>query len=606
MKGFGRILQYILKYRFYAGLNIIFNLLAILFSLVSLAMIFPFLQILFENEQLVQEKPVWEFSVKTILEYFNYTLSNIIIEYGKPQALLFICILVTIIFFFKNLFRYLALYNLAPIRNGVVKDIRNNLYNKTIHLPLGYYSEEKKGDIISRMTSDVQEVEWGIMSTLEVTFREPVTIITYLGAMLFMSPQLTLFVLLMLLVTGLIVGRIGKSLKKTSTEGQEKMGGLLSIIDETLTGLRVIKAFNAQKLLKEKFQRENHSYFNTVNKMLRRKDLSSPLSEFLGITIVAVVLWFGGNLVLDPDTGLSAEAFITFMVIFSQLIPPAKSFSSAFYNIQKGLASSERIHKILDAPITIKDNENALPKESFEKIIEYKDVQFGYQKEVVLSDINIKIEKGQTIAIVGQSGSGKSTLVDLLPRFYDTNEGAIFIDGENIKNYKLKDLRNLMGVVSQEPILFNDTIYNNITLGLENVTIEKVTEAARIANALPFIEQMENGFETNIGDRGNRLSGGEKQRLTIARAILSDPPILILDEATSSLDTESEKLVQDAISKLMKNRTSLVIAHRLSTIQFADMIYVMQEGRIVEKGNHIGLMSKQNGIYKKLVELQAF
>lgn len=605
MKSFIRIIRLISNYWSDAMMNVVFNLLAIVFSLVSLTMIIPFLRLLFGKEQLLIEKPEFVFSVSGIIDTFNFYLSQFIVHYGKTEALAFICVMVIIVFMIKNFFRYLAVYALAPIRAGIVRDIRSNVFKKTLELPLGYFARERKGDLIARMTTDVQEIEFSIISVLEVTFREPVTIIAYLLAMLFMSPGLTAFVLIMLPLTGLIIGKIGKSLKKVSAQGQAKLGYLLSIIDETLTGLRIIKAFNAENYQTKKFVKENDQLFRLMNGMNRKRELSSPLSEFLGITVVVVVLWFGGRLVLNENSRLAAETFIAFIVIFSQLIPPAKSFASAFYNIQKGIASAERIEKVLDAEITVKEKLNPLPIKSFNKEIEYRNVGFSYEKEMVLDKLNFKIAKGKMIALVGQSGGGKSTLADLLPRFYDPVAGEILIDGINIKEYNLYDLRNLLGIVTQESILFNDTVYNNIAFGTENATEEDVIAAAKIANAHDFVQQMENGYQTFIGDRGGKLSGGQRQRLSIARAILANPPILILDEATSALDSESEKLVQDALYKLMKNRTSIVIAHRLSTIQFADEIIVLQNGKIMEQGNHIGLSAK-NGIYKKLVDLQAF
>lgn len=612
MNHFIRILAYLKKYTFQVLLSVGANLMSILFSLVSLTMIIPFLQLLFDKnitaKTAIPPLPAFQFSVKYFIDVFNHYFLKVIVTYGKIDALLFICLLVAVIFLLKNSFRYASLFFLAPVRNGVVKDIRNELFQKLLSLPLAFYANEKKGDVITRMTSDVQEIEYGIISVLEVTFREPITIVVYLSAMIFMSPELTIFVLGMLLVTGFIVGRIGKSLKRTSIKGQGKLGELMQIIEESISGLRIIKAFTAESFQTEKFEKENTSYFRLMTKMQRRKDLSSPLSEFLGICIVVTVLWFGGKLVLDPTKNLPAESFIGFMLIFSQLIPPAKSFSAAFYNIQKGLASSERIYKILDAENTITEKPDAVKINNFRQSIVLKDVSFAYNnfdEKQILKNINLEVKKGKMIAIVGQSGSGKSTLVNLLPRFYDVQEGEILIDGVNVKDCTLNSLRRLYGVVSQEAILFNDTVFNNISFGLKNVSKEDVIRAAKIANAHDYIMKLENGYDTIIGDRGNKLSGGEKQRLTIARAVLSDPPILILDEATSSLDTESEKLVQDAIYRLMENRTSVVIAHRLSTIQYADEILVMHEGRIVERGNHISLMAK-NGIYNKLVAMQQF
>jgi len=611
MKSFLRILQYVKPYSGYAILNIVFNILSIVFSLFSLLLIIPFLRILFSEELPQITAPVLadEITVSGIKDYlilsFNYTLIDIINHYGKTGALLFVCLLVLSMFFFKNVFRYLALFVLARVRNGVIKDIRTDLYKKILNLPLSYFSQQRKGDIISRMTTDVQDIEWSVMSSLEVTFREPITVIVYLSAMLFISPELTLFVIIMLPLSGLIIGRIGKSLKKTSLKGQEKIGLLSAIIDETLTGIRVIKAFNAEKTQTSKFHSANQGHFRLMTKMLNKRDLSSPLSELLGIMVVIIVLWFGGKMVLSKETGLDAEIFIGFIVIFSQLIPPAKAFSTAYYNIQKGIASSERVEDILDAPIVITDAPDAVAIDGFNKAIEYKNVSFRYEKTPVLNNISQKIEKGKTIALVGPSGGGKSTLADLLPRFYDPVEGEILIDGVNIKSYKINALRNLMGIVTQESILFNDTVFNNIAFGIEHVSEEAVINAAKIANAHDFITQMEEGYQTYIGDRGTKLSGGQRQRITIARAILKNPPILILDEATSALDAESEKLVQDALFNLMKNRTSIVIAHRLATIKHADEIIVIENGQITERGSHKKLMAS-NKTYKKLVELQAF
>jgi len=607
VKQFIRLLRYLIPYRSNVLLNVVFNLLSVVFSLVSIVMLIPFLQLLFGKTPLINEAPTFAFSPNFAISFFEFKLSTIIKESGTTQGLLFICIITAIIFFLKNLFRFLAVYVMSPVRNGVVRDIRNDLYKKILSLPLAYYSKEKKGDLIARMTDDVKEIETSIMNVLEIFFREPVNIIVFLGAMVMMSFQLTIFVFVMLLITGGIIGRIGKKLKRTSAEGQEKLGFLISIIDETLSGLRIIHAFNAGKFKTAQFKEINSSHFKIANRLTLRRELSSPLTEFLAICVVCTVLWFGGRLVLDKQL-LSAETFIGFMVIFSQLIPPAKSFSNAFYNIQKGLASSHRIYEILDAENSIKEIPNPISVKDFHHSIELKNVSFAYnnfdQKEI-LSQVNLKIEKGKMIALVGQSGAGKSTMVDLLPRFYDPQKGEVLIDGENIKNLNLHSLRDLFGIVSQEAILFNDTVYNNIAFGFPGANKEAVKEAAKIANAHDFIMRLENGYETNIGDRGSKLSGGEKQRLTIARAVLKNPPILILDEATSSLDSNSEKLVQEALNKLMKGRTSIVIAHRLSTIQFADEIIVMKNGAIAERGNHIGLMA-HNGIYKQLVELQAF
>ena len=523
-------------------------------------------------------------------------------------ALVFICVIIVVLFLLKNLFRYMAMYFIAPIRNGVVRDLRNKMYDKILWLPLTYFSEERKGDLISRMTADLTNIEWSIMQSLEVIFREPFTIFLFLGTMILWSPQLSIFVLVLLPIAGLIIGQVGKSLRRTSSKGQEKMGVLLSTIEETLSGLRIIKGFNAEKFFTEKFSVMNDEYKNLMVRLYRKRDLSSPLSEFLGAIVLTVVIYFGGKLVLGSDSKLDPAVFIAFIAIFSQLIPPAKAFSEAYANVQRGLASAERINKILDGDITIFDIENAMPVTGFNDCIEYRNVSFAYYKGGTgwaLKDIDLKIEKGKTVALVGQSGSGKTTLADLLPRFYDTDNGSITIDGKDIRNCKLKDVRDLMGIVSQESVLFNDTVLNNIAFGISGASEADVMAAAKIANAHDFIMMMPDGYQTNVGDRGGRMSGGQRQRISIARAILKNPPVLILDEATSALDTESERLVQDAIIHLMKNRTTLVIAHRLSTIQHADEIIVMQKGEIIERGRHPELITK-NGVYKKLYDLQMF
>jgi len=528
-----------------------------------------------------------------------------ILDKGPAATLFFVSILIVLMTFFKTFFKYMAMYFLSPIRNGVVRDIRNSIYTKTLNLPLSYFSDERKGDIISRMTSDVQEIEWSIMSSLEMIFRDPISIIVYLGALFFMSTKLTLFVLVLLPLSGLIIGQLGKKLRKKSFLAQTKMGYLLSIIEETLGGLRIIKAFNAETKIADKFYKENNSYTRVMTSMLRRRDLASPLSEFLGTAVMVVIMWYGSSLVLADKSALTSQEFIGYLMLFYLLIAPVKSFSSAFYNIQKGMASADRIDGILLSKQEIKEKKNAKSIEDFSSSIEYKNVTFSYIKDTVLKDINIKIEKGKKIALVGQSGSGKSTLVDLLPRFYDISKGDILIDGISVKDYKILDLRNLMGNVNQESILFNDTVFNNIAFGVENATQEQVVEAAKVANAHEFIAKMPEAYQTNIGDRGSKLSGGQRQRISIARAVLKNPPIMILDEATSALDTESERLVQDALENLMRNRTSIVIAHRLSTVVNVDEIYVLQDGVIIEKGKHKDLI-KIDGAYKRLYELQSF
>ena len=613
MKKFFGVLRYVKGYWRYAILNISFNLLSIIFSVFSITLLWPFLQILFtEDDSKMQAivrggKSHFGFSTTEVLDAVEYLLAKQTVTVGKMPVLVWICIFIICTIFLKNLTRYLAMYFLSPIRNGVVRDMRNNIFNKTLALPLSFYSEERKGDIMSLMTTDVNEVEWSVMASLEMIFREPLNIVFFLIMMLALSIKLTVISFILLPIVGLLIGRIGKSLKRNSTKGKEKMGIILSVMEETLGGLRIIKGFNAESRISERFRKENNQYTALQTKVLRRVDLASPLSEFLGVSVLVVILYLGGYMVLEEKT-MAGGIFITYLAMFSQLLTPAKAFTQAYYSVQKGLASAERIDKILNADVTIKDAPNPKSITKFEKEIEYKNVSFAYREgEIgwVLNKINLKIEKGKTIALVGQSGSGKTTLADMLPRFYDTTEGEILIDGTEIKQAKIKDVRSLMGIVTQESILFNDTVYNNIAFGIENVTEQQVIEAAKIANAHQFISEMQNGYQTNIGDRGSKMSGGQRQRISIARAVLKNPPILILDEATSALDTESERLVQDALFKLMKNRTSLVIAHRLSTIQFADEIIVMQKGEIIERGTHTSLLA--NSItYKKLYDLQAF
>ena len=605
MKDFFRILKYVKPYLGYAGINIFFNILNIVFSLVSITMIIPFLGLLFSTQEKVYDPAPLGFSASAIKENFYALITNIIDDKGKVEALVFVCVLILVMFFFRNLCRYLALYFLSPIRNGVVCDLRSDLNKKILSLPISFFTEKRKGDITARMTTDLVEIEWSVMSSLEMFFKDPLNIIIFLIALIIISPGLTLFVIVLFPITGFLIALIGKSLKKSSAKGQNKMGELLSIIDENLSGLRIIKAFDAEKIIQQKFEKESANYKNIMTRLLRKKDLSSPMSEFLSTVVMIVVMWFGGKLVLSGNSPLSPEEFIGYIAIFSQLIPPAKSFTSAYYFIQKGSASAARIHEILDTENEIKDAKNAKTISAFKSEIKFEGVTFSYENIQVLKDINLSLKKGDTVALVGQSGSGKSTLVDLISRFYDVKIGEVKIDGENIKNLKIADVRKLMGIVNQESILFNDSIFNNILLGNATATKEEVESAAKVANAHDFILQSENGYDTNIGDSGVKLSGGQKQRLSIARAILKNPPILILDEATSSLDTESEKLVQDALNNLMQSRTSIVIAHRLSTIQHADKIIVLHEGKIVEAGTHNELLAN-NKHYKKLYDLQDF
>lgn len=605
MKNIGKILKFLIPYWRKGLLNVLLNLLSAVFALFSVTMGIPFLGILFGNEPVIQSVDKFEYTLDSITEHFNYYVSQMIEIQGPTRALIFLSLLIITMSFFKNLFHYLAMYYLAPIRNGVVMDIRNQIYDKVMVLPLSYFSETRKGDVIARMTGDVQEIETSVVSSLEMLFRDPFQIVIYLGSLFYMSTSLTLFVMVLLPISGFIIGRLGRTLKQTSLKGQKKMGVLLSIIEETLGGLRIIKAFNAENKMKERFQNTNSLYTRIMVKMQRRRSLASPVSEFLGTMVMIIIMVYGTTLVLAETGDLNSQEFIGYLLLFYLIIAPSKSFSGAMYNIQKGLASVERVQDVLNATNNIKDKPQARTINDFSTSIEYKNVFFGYDHFEVLKDINLVIEKGKTIALVGQSGSGKSTMADLLPRFYDVFQGDIFIDGISLKEYKLKDLRGLMGNVNQDPILFNDSFFNNIAFSVENATEEDVIAAAKVANAHDFIISSKHGYYTRIGDRGSKLSGGQRQRVSIARAVLKNPPIMILDEATSALDTESERLVQDALFKLMKNRTSLVIAHRLSTIQFADEICVLHEGRIVERGKHVDLL-ELNGYYRKLYDMQLF
>lgn len=605
MKKFLRILAFVKPELPYAGLNVLFNLLTIVFSLFSFALLIPFLNLLFGIDDLVTVEPELVFNTKSLLNYLNYQISMVIVSNGKVTALVYICLVLMTSFFLRNLTRFFSMYFMANVRIGAIKGIRNAIYNKLLILPLSFFSKNKKGDIIARVTTDVQEIEFSIMNSLEMMIRDPVTIIAYVAFLLSMSPQLTLFVMIILPITGVIIGQIGKSLRKQSKIGQNKFAGLLSNIEETISGLRIIKAFNAIDYSQKKFTGQNEDFSKLLIWIYRRRDLSSPMSEFLSSVVIIIVLWFGGQMVLADTPTIQAADFITYIVVFSQIIPPAKTFSQGYYNIQKGIASAERVFEVLDAEEIIEEKPDAIPVKRFENSIEYQNVFFKYENEYVLRNINLRIQKGKMIALVGESGGGKSTMVDLLPRFYDVTEGSMLIDGKNIKDLRIDDTRGLMGIVSQESILFNDSIFNNIAFGRKEVTKEEVIHAAKVANAHDFIMESENGYETNIGDRGVKLSGGQRQRLSIARAVLANPPVLILDEATSSLDTESEKLVQNALFNVMKDRTTVVIAHRLSTIQHADEIIVLKKGEIVERGTHDELL-KLEGTYKRLQDLQTF
>ena len=604
MKNFAKILVYALKYKGYAVLNIVFNIFSVIFDLLSMLLFIPFLNLLFTQPETVTIKPTFSFTKEFFQDYFNYTLNSFIQDNDKVYALLLVCVIVGVLFFLKNVTRYLGMYFIGVIRTGVIRDIRHDVYEKLLALPLSFYSEEKKGDIMARITNDVQEIEWSILSSLEMIFREPLTILLSIATMIVINPSLTLFSLILLPISGLVIGWLGKSLKRSSSRAQLQMGLLLSNVEETLSGLRIIKAFNAEKSSQQKFNEINESYNHHSLKMTRKRDLASPMSEFLGSMVMVALVYYGGSLVLNNPAKFSGGEFIGYIIIFGKLIAPVKALTTAYSNVQKGAASADRINMIMHAENNIKEVNNPHVFTTFTDKIEYRNVSFQYGNEPVLRNLNFSFEKGKTIALVGESGGGKSTLADLLPRFYDVTSGELLIDGTNVTQASIKSVRSLMGVVTQESILFNDTVFNNIAFGIE-ATEEQVIEAAKIANAHQFIAELENGYYTNIGDRGGKLSGGQRQRISIARAVLKNPPILILDEATSALDTESEKLVQDALYNLMKNRTSVVIAHRLSTIQHADEILVLVKGEIVERGTHSYLLSK-NGVYKKLSDLQTF
>ncbi|MEA4839671.1 MAG: ABC transporter ATP-binding protein [Bacteroidales bacterium] len=612
MKDFIRLLfRLVPPYKKNVLLNILNNLLSTFFSLFSFAMIIPILQILFKMEKntytVMQSFEGASFGdlVGIIKNNFYVYITQTIETRGAGTTLLLLGGFLVIMTFFKALFMYMASFNMITIRTGVLRDLRNTIFKKITNLPLSFFSEEKKGDILARMSGDVTEVENSVMSSLDLLFKNAIMIIIYFGTMVILSWELTAFVAIMLPFAIFLMGRISKKLKKPSREGQEQWGELLSQIEETLSGLRIIMAFNAQDKIKKRFHNQNEILRRTTRKIAHRQQLAHPMSEFLGTAIIAVVVWFGGSLILSNEASITAPTFIYYLIIFYSIINPAKAFSQAWYSVQKGLASMVRIDKILRAESVIEVPENPKHIKEFSKEIQYKQVCFRYQTEPVLLNIDLTIPKGKTIALVGQSGSGKSTLVDLLPRFYEMNEGIITIDDIDIRDLPISELRSLMGNVNQEAILFNDTFFNNIAFGIENASMDQVIEAAKIANAHDFISATENGYETNIGDRGGKLSGGQRQRISIARAILKNPPILILDEATSALDTESEKLVQEALENLMKNRTTIVIAHRLSTIRNADLICVMHEGRIVERGSHEELIAK-NGAFKRLYDMQTF
>ena len=605
MKSFKKVFRFGKPYKKFIFLNIFFNILYAIFSALSFLSLMPMLEVLFGDSEKTYEKPNFENFLsfgKDFEAWLNF-LVNSFANNDPNKALILVIITIVVLFFLKNLFNYLAMFFITFFRNGILKDLREKLYKKIISLPISYYQAKKKGDVVSRFTSDVIEIQLSFLSILEIIIREPLTIFFTVIAMFLISFKLTVFVLIFIPISGFIISIIGKSLKSTSNVVQKEQGEILSISEETLNGLKIIKGFVAESFFINKFLKTNNKFYNYSNKLINKQNLASPLSEFLGISVIGVLLWFGGKLVL-VDMQLNPAAFLTYMGLAYGVLTPAKSISKASYSIKKGNAAAERVFEILESESEIKEMENPIEKKSFEQEITFRNVSFSYGKEMILDNLSFKIQKGKTIALVGQSGSGKTTLANLIPRFFDVHSGEICIDDINIKHIKKSDLRSLIGFVPQESLLFNDTIKSNIILS-EEIPKNKIIEASKISNSIEFIEKLENKFETNVGSFGGNLSGGQKQRISIARAVLNNPPIMILDEATSSLDSESEKLVQYALENLMKNRTSLIIAHRLSTIQNADMILVMNNGKIVESGKHSELM-EQKGVYSKLIKYQSF
>ena len=598
MKKYSRVFGYLTQYKSSIAWYFISILLSIVFSILSIGMLLPFMQLIFG----VNQEGLPKASTNPVVQFVSRQLDQLIHHGSVYHALGVVCILIIVSIFLKNLFLYLSYRAMGPVKNKIVNHLRVDMYNKVLQLPIGYFTEKRKGDLISRMIYDVSEVEGSVVGTLEGWIKDPLTIVINLGVLYYISPKLTAVILLCIPLMGFVIGRLSRSLKKQSGQVAVKGGETISTIDETLGGLRVIKAFNIEEKLRLKFFKISNDLLRARNRIGFKRDLASPMSEMMGVAIFAGILWFGGSLVLEGHL-LSGALFLTYMGLFYNIIDPAKSISTAFNNMQKGSAAIDRIEEVLKAPVTVDENPGGRKIEIFTESIAFNHVGFLYEDAVILKDINLIVGKGKTVALVGSSGAGKSTLADLVPRFHDVSSGDIRVDGVNIRDYSLHSLRSLISIVTQEPILFNDTIANNIALGMENATREEIEQSAKVANAHDFIMHKENGYDTNIGDRGIKLSGGERQRLTIARAVLKNPPILILDEATSSLDTESERLVQDAINNLMTNRTSIVIAHRLSTIRHADEIIVLQKGEIVERGTHDALIA-QEGFYKRLVDMQ--
>ena len=606
-KNLAKLIPYTKPYKSHIVWNVIYNILYALFSTLSMITMFPLLEVLFKKNTAIIEEPVY-LGIQYIGSYGKdllfYTISNLNQQHGPQYALLLTVTLVIITFLFKNLFNYLASYHIMHLKNGVLRDLRKKLFNIIIELPISYYSEKRKGDVMARILGDVNEVQNSFFSILELIVKEPLTILFAIIAMLNISVKLTLFVFIFIPISGLVISRIGKSLKGKSTKAQQESGYFISIVEESLGGLKVVKSYNAENQFKTRFNDSINRLLKLTNSIGNKNNLASPMSEFMGIVTIATLLWYGGNLVLVDKT-LDGSLFLVYMLLSYQILTPAKAISKASYAVKNGLAAAERVFEVLEQDNTITSKENAIKKNTFENQISIKNINFKYDEESVLKDFSLEIKKGQTVALVGQSGSGKSTIANLLTRFYDVNEGEIEIDSINIKDYNLQSLRGLMGLVTQDSILFNDTIKANIALGKLDASDEEIIEALKIANAYEFVKELPDGIYANIGDSGNKLSGGQKQRLSIARAVLKNPPIMILDEATSALDTESEKLVQVALENMMQNRTSIVIAHRLSTIQKADKIIVMQKGKIVEQGSHEELIAL-NGTYNKLVMMQSF
>jgi len=606
MNYFKKIFRFAGPYKIYAVLNIISNIFYALFGTLAMVSLFPMLSVLFDNTKQLNIKPIWT-GIGDAKSYAENSLNYFVTQKaneGVDDVLIFMVILVITMFLFKNFFNYLAMYFITFLRNGVLKDLRNALYKKTIELPLSHYSEKRKGDTIARITSDVLEIQHSFLSILELIVREPLTILFTIVAMFLISVKLTIFVFIFIPISGFIISLIGKSLKRKSDKVQKEQGNFLSILEETLGGLKIIKGFNAETIFANKFKESTKNFYTFSNKLLNRQNLASPASEFLGISVIAVLLWYGGQMVLVEQT-LQPELFIVYMGLAYNILTPAKAISKASYAVKKGNAAAERILEILETKNTIEDKPNAIVKQTFDNLISIENIFFKYNNEMVLKNFSVTIPKGTTVALVGQSGSGKSTIANLVTRFYDVNQGEIKIDGINIKDLTIHSLRSLMGLVTQDSILFNDTIKGNLLLGKETASDTEIIEALKIANAWEFVKDLPNGIETNIGDSGNKLSGGQKQRLSIARAVLKNPPIMVLDEATSALDTESERLVQNALEKMMQNRTSIVIAHRLSTIQSANLIVVLSKGEIVEQGTHQELISRK-GVYNGLIEMQSF